>query len=233
MPKISIIVPIYNVEKYLPRCIDSILAQTFTDFELILVDDGSPDNCPQICDEYAKKDNRIKVIHKENGGVSSARNIGLDISNGKYLSFVDPDDIINTKYLDLLYNSIDDADFVYCEFIRFTDKCNFNELLNSEFDVYTKENVYNCIYFWSAINPIWNKLIKKETIGNLRFDNSLKNAEDTLFNFELLKRSHKVIHIRNELYGYFMRNDGAIGSLDFFGKKTLLRLIKEYIDLMR
>lgn len=93
-PKLSIIVPIYNVEKYLPRCIDSILAQTYTDFELILVDDGSSDNCPQICDEYALKDQRIIVIHQINGGVSDARNTALKIARGKYVAFVDGDDFI-------------------------------------------------------------------------------------------------------------------------------------------
>lgn len=88
MPEISIIVPVYKVEKYLDRCVKSILAQTFTDFELILVDDGSPDNCPKMCDEWAKKDERIRVIHKENGGVSSARNAGLRVAVGKYIGFV-------------------------------------------------------------------------------------------------------------------------------------------------
>ena len=91
---ISIIVPVYNVDKYLSKCIDSIISQTYNDIELILVDDGSPDNSPKICDEYARKDNRIIVIHKENGGVSSARNAGLDIAKGKYIGFVDPDDYI-------------------------------------------------------------------------------------------------------------------------------------------
>ena len=95
-PVLSIIVPVYNVEKYLARCIDSILAQTFTDFELILVDDGSTDNSGEICDEYAGKDPRIIVIHKENGGVSSARNHGLDIARGEYITFVDSDDQIGT-----------------------------------------------------------------------------------------------------------------------------------------
>ena len=97
--KVSAIVPVYNVEKYIYRCVDSILNQTFSDFELILVDDGSPDNCPQICDEYAKKDSRIKVIHKENGGLSSARNAGLDIASGEWISFIDSDDWIHKDYL--------------------------------------------------------------------------------------------------------------------------------------
>ena len=94
MCEVSIIVPIYNVEKYLPRCIESILAQTFTDFELILVDDGSPDRCGEICDYYKKKDKRVKVIHKENGGLSSARNAGINIAIGDYIGFVDSDDYI-------------------------------------------------------------------------------------------------------------------------------------------
>ena len=94
MPRLSIIVPVYKVEKYIHKCVDSILNQTFTDYELILVDDGSPDNCGKICDEYAKKDSRVKVIHKKNGGQSSARNKGLDHAKGNYISFIDSDDDI-------------------------------------------------------------------------------------------------------------------------------------------
>ena len=110
MPKISVIVPIYKVEKYLNRCVDSILHQTFTDFELILVDDGSPDNCGKMCDEYAEKDSRVVVIHKKNGGLSDARNKGLDWvfanSNSEYVVFIDSDDYIDERYLELLYKSI-------------------------------------------------------------------------------------------------------------------------------
>lgn len=104
LPKISIIVPVYKAETYLHRCVDSILAQTFTDWELILVDDGSPDQSGKICDEYAKKDQRVKVIHKENGGVSSARQRGLDESVGEYTIHADPDDWVEPEMLDELYN---------------------------------------------------------------------------------------------------------------------------------
>ena len=97
MPRLSVIVPVYKVEKYIHKCVDSILNQTFTDFELILVDDGSPDNCGRICDEYAAKDSRVRVIHKKNGGVSDARNVGVVESKGDYISFVDPDDFIKSK----------------------------------------------------------------------------------------------------------------------------------------
>ena len=103
---ISVVVPIYNVENYIKKCVDSILSQTYKNLEIILVDDGSPDNCPQICDEYAQKDNRIKVIHKENGGLSDARNAGIDISKGKFITFIDSDDYIEKDYVEVLYNSI-------------------------------------------------------------------------------------------------------------------------------
>ena len=112
--KISVIVPIFRIEKYLPKCIDSLLNQTFSDFELILVDDGSPDNCPKICDDYAKTDSRIKVIHKKNGGLVSARKEGLKNAAGTYITFVDGDDWVDEFYLDILFNlaELNDADLV-------------------------------------------------------------------------------------------------------------------------
>ena len=121
-PEVSIIVPVYNVEKYLPRCIDSILAQTSTNFELILIDDGSTDKSGMICDEYAKKDNRIKVFHKENGGVSSARNIGLDNASGEWLAFIDPDDAVDKEYLSL--PELCKADVIEKSFIVYDEQNN-------------------------------------------------------------------------------------------------------------
>jgi len=113
MPKISVIVPVYKVEKYIHRCVDSILGQTFTDFELILVDDGSPDNCPAICDEYAAKDGRVRVVHKQNGGLSSARNAGLEIANGKYILFCDSDDYVSTDWCEQFVQKISDTEDNY------------------------------------------------------------------------------------------------------------------------
>ena len=104
-PKVSVIVPIYNVEKYLDRCMQSVLNQTLKDIEIIMVDDGSPDNCPSMCDEYARKDNRIKVIHKKNGGLGFARNSGLEIATGEYVAFIDSDDFIDTSMYETLYNT--------------------------------------------------------------------------------------------------------------------------------
>ena len=130
MAKISVIVPVYNVEKYIHKCLDSILKQTFTDFELILVDDGSPDNCGNICDEYAKKDNRIFVVHKKNGGLSAARNSGIDWafqnSDSEFITFIDSDDTIAENYLEKFMNAMDNnADIVSCKlnfFIEETQK---------------------------------------------------------------------------------------------------------------
>ena len=117
MPKISVIVPVYKVEPYLHECVDSILAQTFTDFELILVDDGSSDNCGKICDEYAAKDSRIRVIHQENRGVSAARNAALDAAKGEFIAFIDSDDVVNVYYLEVLLSGMDeDTDIVACKY---------------------------------------------------------------------------------------------------------------------
>ena len=123
MPTISVIVPVYKVEKNIHRCVDSILGQTYADFELILVDDGSPDNCGAICDEYAAKDSRVVVIHQKNGGLSSARNAGIDIATGAYISFVDSDDYIYPNYLERLYEVLVefDADISVCKMIEFSN----------------------------------------------------------------------------------------------------------------
>jgi len=141
MPKISVIVPVYNVEKYLAKCIDSILAQTFTDFECILINDGSPDNSPAICDEYAKKDERMKVIHKENGGVSSARNTGLDIAQGEWITFADSDDWVDENYLELMYSNAikNNCDLSICGFKSVDEKGNINAVFSIIVPIYKVE----------------------------------------------------------------------------------------------
>ncbi|MBR4998296.1 MAG: glycosyltransferase, partial [Clostridia bacterium] len=121
--KVSIIIPIYKVEEFLDNCVESVINQTYKNLEIILVDDGSPDNCPKKCDEWAKKDNRIKVIHKENGGVSSARNMALDIMSGDYVCFVDADDALNPQYVEILLKTSkqNDADVAICSWQKTKD----------------------------------------------------------------------------------------------------------------
>ena len=170
MAEISIIVPVYQVEKYIRQCIDSILAQTFTDFELILVDDGSKDNSGKICDEYAEKDKRIRVIHKENGGLSDARNKGLDNASGNYFMFVDGDDYIAPNMAECLYKKIFEAkaDIAVCNYRYIFESDgekdfateNKAEVLNSNEIFYNRKNERN-YGFWTVA---WNKLYKREKI---------------------------------------------------------------------
>lgn len=178
--KISIIVPVYKVEPYIHKCVDSILAQTFKDFELILVDDGSPDNCGQICDEYAQKDSRVKVIHKENGGVSSARNVGIDTALGEYITFIDPDDIIEQNMYQVLFEHAIkySADIVVCP-IR-----SFNEVEGTisistvwlEGNILDKKNIEEKIIpsilrkkYYSILSVV-NKLYQKNSLINMNLD---------------------------------------------------------------
>ena len=126
---ISVIVPIYNVEKYLDRCVESIINQTYKNLEIILVDDGSPDNCTQMCDDYAKKDSRIRVVHKENGGLSDARNAGMEVATGEYVSFIDSDDYISLDFYETLFQTMidNDSDIVECSVVKFYENGKFDE----------------------------------------------------------------------------------------------------------
>lgn len=188
MPELSIIVPVYKVEKYLPRCIDSILAQTFRDFELILIDDGSPDNCGAICDEYAAQDSRIRVIHQPNAGVSAARNAGLDIATGAYLGFVDSDDWIEPEMYETMIATAKEkqVDVVvcgvnYCE----EDGTFIRSDLGSE-GSYDKEQMLFALY--GMPNPLGggccNKVFRHQSIMESRFRKNVAMAEDWLFLFD-------------------------------------------------
>lgn len=139
-PKVSIIVPIYNVEKYLDRCVQSLIHQTLKNIEIILVDDGSPDNCPAMCDEYAKQDNRIKVVHKKNAGLGMARNSGIEVATGEFVAFVDSDDYVDTSMFELLYKEAlkTQADAVFCAY-QIHDKNRNGEILFSKKKVTSRQ----------------------------------------------------------------------------------------------
>lgn len=215
MPKISIIVPVYNVEEYIHRCIDSILAQTFTDFELILVNDGSPDQCGKICDEYAENDSRIKVIHKKNGGLSDARNAGLEIAQGEYIGFVDSDDWIEADMYNILYqNAIQfDADISICkmrkigDFIAGDKKVNTNNciMLNNEesFDC-----LFNTKYYASHA---CDKLYSKSIFNGVRYPVG-RIYEDMFTTYRLFENANKVIFSDYVGYNYFQREDGIVNN---------------------
>ena len=179
-PKISIIVPVYNAEKYLHRCIDSILTQTFSDFELLLIDDGSTDKSGQLCNEYASKDNRVKVFHKQNGGVSSARNLGLDNAKGEWIAFVDSDDSVMNTYLSELISS-NDVDLVVSG-VRFIN--GNTSLLPPVALINIKENqgLLDEQLCYSYFRTPWSKLFKNRIIQlySLRFSSFLRIGEDTI-----------------------------------------------------
>lgn len=212
MPLVSIVVPVYKVENVLHYCIDSILNQTYKDFELILVDDGSPDNSGKICDEYAKKDNRITVIHKENGGVSSVRNCGIDAAKGKYICFVDSDDYPCINYLLDMVNmctKFDGCDLLLGGFNVVSDyKSNIEKKV-----LFTEDHNYSCVsrldfvrmYEKWVIQMPWNKLYKLKIIqtSKIRFDENLSLGEDILFNIDYLTNSNGNIAILNKpIYNY-------------------------------
>ena len=209
-PEISIIVPVYNVEKYLKRCIDSILNQSFTDFELILVDDGSTDNSGKIIDEYAIKDERIKVIHKENGGQGSARNRGLDIANGNYIGFVDSDDWIHKDMYKCMYQIIseDNTDIVqvgHNTVEEYTEdkRCNINDLNIICIDnIIEKFADCNSFEILPLIFPV-NKLYKRRLWNNLRFPEG-KFAEDLRIIYKIYEITNNYKIIDFNFYNYYM-----------------------------
>lgn len=203
VPKISVIVPIYKAEKYLHKCVDSILAQTFKNFELILVDDGSPDRSGQICDEYAIKDPRIKVIHKPNGGVSSARQCGVDHASGVYTIHADPDDWVESTMLEELYAKAvsENADMVICDFYRDTGtKSVYVRQRPSALDHKTVRKEL----FQQLHGSCWNKLLKRACYSRLgiRFQEDLSFCEDLYFNVSLLANDIRIAYLPKAFYHY-------------------------------
>lgn len=204
-PKISIISPVYNVEKYIRRCVDSIIAQTFTDWELILVDDGSLDTSGTICDQYASQDSRIRVIHKQNGGVSAARQTGLDASQGEYVIHVDPDDWVEPTMLEELYAKVkaEDADMVICDYYTNSgDK----QVLNIQCPTDVSDNVQIIRDLFQKLHgSCWNKLVRRGCfrLYDISFPKSLNYCEDQLTIVRLLLRPIKVAYLNNAFYHYF------------------------------
>ena len=218
MPTISIIVPVYNVEPYLRRCVDSILAQTFTDFELILVDDGSPDNCGAICDEYAEKDSRIHVIHQENGGLSAARNAGIDYAHGEYLCFVDSDDLLSAEYCRLLLDALAHTNrkIAACSMLRFEEESVLPPQNNSVTLGNIKKMPY-ALFLKKQMNKeieigVCNKLFHRSVFTNIRFMQG-KLHEDIIFAGDLLTEVNcDVVHVDIPLYFYRQHTDSIMNQ---------------------
>ncbi|MEE0930753.1 MAG: glycosyltransferase family 2 protein [Acutalibacteraceae bacterium] len=216
MPQVSIIVPVYNVEKYLHRCIKSILTQTFTDFELILIDDGSPDNSGVLCDEYAKKDNRIVVFHQKNGGAAAARNVGIDWvvshSESQWITFVDADDWIHPNMLEMMFSALkysDDALMSICDRVKVDS---YSELFDKvEFKCECYDSLEFYAQFSQLVNVPWCKLFHKSLFTNHRFLVG-KLYEDVFLIYKLLYEAKKIVYIDSILYFYYQNEDSVMHS---------------------
>ncbi|MBQ2900586.1 MAG: glycosyltransferase family 2 protein [Agathobacter sp.] len=220
---ISIIVPIYKVEAYLERCVNSLLSQSYKNIEIILVDDGSPDNCPLLCDELKQKDSRIRVLHKENGGLSSARNAGLRIANGEYIAFVDSDDYIAVDMLEKMHEAIvkDGTDLCICDFCSVDEAGKSLETEEEQFafenTIFSMEETLKlvCGYtkkdnVWRLV-PAWNKLYHKHLFENCSFEEG-KLHEDEFFIHHVISQCNTISLISDKLYYYVQRENSIVNS---------------------
>ncbi len=209
---ISVIIPIYKVEKYLDRCVGSIVNQTYKNLEIILVNDGSPDNCPKMCDSWAEKDNRIKVVHKENGGLSDARNAGMPLACGEYISFVDSDDWLEKNAIELMYDAIDRNDCDVCSFgVKMVwDNGEQKALTKSHNEIVfdNTEKILQGFLSSNIIQTVWNKLYKKSVIDGFEFPVG-KLYEDEFWSWKVMANSNRLVCIDDYLYNYY-QNDSSI-----------------------
>lgn len=209
-PRISVIVPVYNAEKYLTQCVESILKQDFTDFELLLVDDGSKDNSSLICDEYAQKDQRVKVFHKENGGVSSARNVGLDKAQGEYIAFIDSDDYVDSNYFSILMGATADLIITGYKTLGYARESGFGSMKKEHsFQDYLcdEHQIPVCLASMlddTSMRSPWIKLFKHNIIKErvIRFDQTLRMGEDAVFLQNYLLYCHSIAFRNGTPYHY-------------------------------
>lgn len=240
---VSIIVPVYKVERYLRKCIDSIQKQTYEKIEIILVDDGSPDNCGKICEELATGDKRIKVIHQNNGGLANARNSGLDYAlNGNlsgtnhYIAFVDSDDTIDRRMVETLVEMMESGDY---DVSICGNRIVKEEEILSECELKGKQAL-NKEELWDEVfghlnNAAWNKLYKAELIGGLRFPVGIVHGEDLIFNIQYIARCNNAIITKTQFYNYLKRSDSITTGnfsesklMEVTSKDKAKELIKNY-----
>ena len=204
---VSIILPVYGVEKYLPECVDSLLAQTYRNLEIILVDDASPDRCGAICDDYAARDSRVRVIHKKNGGAASARNAGLDAAQGAFICFVDSDDTVEPDYVQTLLDTLGDSDMAMSGFWFLSHKGNKPE--NVVPRSYDREGfMKRFLQDWTC-SLLWNKIFRREVIGSLRMEEGHR-VDDEFFTYRVALNCQRVMATDKCLYHYRMRGSSVM-----------------------
>lgn len=232
-PLISVIVPVYNVEKYLDKCLDSLVNQTYKNLEIILVNDGSTDNSSIICNNWSIKDNRIKVIDKANGGLSDARNVGIDNSNGEYIVFVDSDDWIDINFISSLYVQIDkyEADIAASTIVKSYDDHEETQPINDEKRVFTSEEAMDTLLSGRDFCAVaWNKLYKRNIIGSIRFPVG-KIHEDEFFTYKVIANAKKLILVPEAIY-YYRQRTGSIMQKWTPNHLDALEAFKERMDFM-
>lgn len=236
-PQFSIIIPVYNAENYLTKCIDSVLSQSIKDFELILIDDGSKDRSPQICDDYAKKDYRIKVIHKKNSGVSAARNDGLDIAKGEFITFVDSDDWVEPDYLYSLMK------YTKYDIVFFSHRLIYEDGYSSEFKFQEKEgnnlNIWKIVAAlkinttkWNFYGFTWNKMFRHEIIqeSKIRFVKGLRVSEDEIFTLDFCTHACSMKVLPLCLYNYRLLKTGLTSTKNMADEYE--KLTDSYLDII-
>jgi len=230
---VSVIIPVYNVQDYLKRCIESILMQSYTNLELILVDDGSSDESANICDFYEKKDSRVRTIHQENHGQAYARNRGLDIAKGEWISFVDSDDWIEPTMIETLFSiaNAHNAGVASCAINEvYGTRIKRNEHLNNEVSIFSSdEAVFDLLRQKKIRFEVWNKLWHRNVIGESRFRKGLL-CEEVAFDFDLFYKTNKIVHINKPLYNYVVQRPG--NTISSF-KKTKLYIFEEFKKMLQ
>jgi len=231
-PLISVIVPVYKVEKYLPKCVDSILAQTYRNLEIILVDDGSPDGCPAICDAYAEKDHRVLVIHKENGGLSDARNAALDRISGDFVTFVDSDDFVGKKYVEGLFQALSEteSDLSVCDFSIVEKDCLVPDPAIpdvSRLKVFSPAKALEAILYQREFDTsAWGKLYRSSLFREIRFPKGMW-YEDLATTYKIIFRTQKIVFTPFKAYFYWQRQGSIINSAFSMKRLELLSTTKE------
>ena len=216
LPLISVIVPVYNVEPFLKKCVDSIVLQTYANLEIILIDDGSPDKCPEICDAYARKDNRIKVVHQENGGLARVRNVGIENATGDYITFIDSDDFVAPNYVDFLYKGIfeNNADMSIASFSVCKENCvNISPVEEAKYIIVTKTQ---CMEYYTSLrlNPFisaWNKLYKRDLFDGITYPDG-KLYEDAFTTYKLFEKAERIAFTSTKLYYYRVNPQSILGQ---------------------
>ncbi len=233
---ISIIIPVYNVAPFLARCLDSVVNQTYSKLEIILVNDGSTDSCPRICDEYAAKDNRIKVIHKENGGLSDARNAGINAATGELISFVDSDDVLSQQFFQKLLEALVtyNADIAECEFKKFiheTELISCSDELKNSFQILEGEIIMEALFKGPFHVMVWNKLYKTALLRGRLFPLNRIN-EDVFWTYRIFGEASKTVKIDEELYFYRQREHSIMASTYSLKRLDSLHAYEEKIEYL-